>query len=135
MNLVAPTPKEITFHSTCFHCGELNHENSIVYNKHSFCCSGCQQVYKLLSDHSLEDYYDCEVVPGISPNEQRFSFLDHPIFKEKLISFSKAGISIVRFNLPGIHCRSCLYLLENLNQLNKVLDYKESEYQSPHLTY
>lgn len=121
MNLVAPTQKVIDTDLNCFHCGELNHKNPILYNKHSFCCSGCQQVYKLLSDHSLEDYYDCEVVPGISPNEQRFRFLDHPIFRDKLISFTHQGISKVTFFLPGIHCRSCLYLLENLYKLNHAI--------------
>ena len=94
MNLVAPTQKIKDIDLNCFHCGELNHKNPIVYNKHAFCCSGCQQVYKLLTDHSLEDYYDCDVVPGISPNAQRFSFLDHPIFRDKLISFTHQGISI-----------------------------------------
>lgn len=121
MNLVAPTQKEIDTDLNCFHCGELNHNNPILYNKHSFCCLGCQQVYKLLSDHSLEDYYDCEVVPGISPNAQRFSFLDHPIFRDKLISFTHQGVSKVTFFLPGIHCRSCLYLLENLYKLNSAI--------------
>ena len=121
MNLVAPTQKIKDIDLNCFHCGELNHKNPFVYNKHSFCCSGCQQVYKLLTDHSLEDYYDCDVVPGISPNAQRFSFLDHPIFRDKLISFTHQGISKVTFFLPGIHCRSCLYLLENLYKLNSAI--------------
>jgi Cu+-exporting ATPase len=121
MNLIAATQKPIITDSHCFHCGELNQANSIIYQKHSFCCSGCQQVYQLLSDHSLEDYYACDVVPGRSPHEQRFGFLDHPIFREKLITFSKGGISKVTFNLPGIHCRSCLYLLENLHKLNAAI--------------
>ena len=121
MNLVAATQKPIKTDLACFHCGELIHEKSIRYQKHSFCCSGCQQVYQLLSDHSLEDYYACDIIPGRSPHEPRFSFLDHPNFREKLISFSKEGISKVTFNLPGIHCRSCLYLLENLYRLNAAI--------------
>jgi Cu+-exporting ATPase len=121
MNLVASTPKKIDFASTCFHCGELNEDKAIQFNKHAFCCSGCQQVYKLLSDHSLEDYYDCEVVPGISPNAKRFHFLNHPIFRDKLINFTHQGTSKVTFQLPGIHCRSCLYLLENLYKLNSAI--------------
>lgn len=121
MNLLEAAQKPIISDSTCFHCGELNRENKIIYQKHSFCCSGCQQVYQLLADHSLDDYYTCDVDPGRSPNEQRFSFLDHPVFREKLINFSKEGISKVTFNLPGIHCRSCLYLLENLHQINSAI--------------
>lgn len=121
MNLVEPIQKVQDTDLTCFHCGELNHKSPIIYKEHSFCCSGCKQVYKLLSDHSLEDYYDCELVPGLSPKAQRFSFLDHPIFRDKLISFTHQGISKVTFFLPGIHCRSCLYLLENLYKLNSAI--------------
>jgi len=121
MNLVAPTHKEMNLDLTCFHCGEPNDQKTVIYNKHSFCCTGCQQVYKLLSDHALEDYYDCAIVPGISPHAQRFSFLDHAIYREKLIRFTHQGISKVTFLLPGIHCRSCLYLLENLYTLNSAI--------------
>jgi len=109
----------VDVHVPCFHCGEKCPDEPVVFHEKEFCCHGCQQVYELLEDHALADYYTCDVNPGKSPSKQNFSFLDHPAFHEKLISFSANGISKVTFILPAIHCRSCLYLLENLHRLNE----------------
>ena len=103
----------------CFHCGEKCSEEPVVFHDKEFCCHGCQQVYALLEDHALADYYTCDIPPGNSPSKQNFSYLDHPAFREKLISFSAHGLSKVSFTLPSIHCRSCLYLLENLHRLHE----------------
>lgn len=101
----------------CYHCGETCEEEIIRYDEKSFCCHGCEQVYKLLSDNALGDYYTCDVNPGKSPSAQNFDFLNHPHFRDQLISFSSKGVSKVHFHLPAIHCRSCLYLLENLARI------------------
>ncbi len=103
--------------TSCFHCGELCEDEIIQYDQKSFCCHGCEHVYQLLSDNALDDYYTCDINPGKAPSAQNFDFLNHPHFKEKLISFSNKGISKVHFHLPAIHCRSCLYLLENLSRI------------------
>ena len=103
---------------TCFHCHEICPEDVIEYDEKAFCCHGCKQVYQLLNDNSLADYYVCDVNPGKAPSAQNFEFLNNPHFQDKLISFSSQGVSKVNFHLPAIHCRSCLYLLENLQKLN-----------------
>ena len=109
----------VDVHVPCFHCGEKCPEEPVVFHEKEFCCHGCQQVYELLEDHALADYYTCDIKPGKSPSKQNFSYLDHPTFQEKLISFSANGLSKVSFTLPAIHCRSCLYLLENLHRLHE----------------
>jgi Cu+-exporting ATPase len=103
--------------TTCFHCGETCEDEIIPYDHKSFCCHGCEQVYKLLSDNALGDYYTCDINPGKAPSAQNFEFLNHPHFRDQLISFSSKGVSKVHFHLPAIHCRSCLYLLENLSRI------------------
>lgn len=103
--------------TTCFHCGEICQDVVIKYEEKDFCCHGCEQVYQLLSDNSLGDYYTCDINPGKAPSKQNFDFLNHPHFRDQLISFSAKGISKVHFHLPAIHCRSCLYLLENLARI------------------
>ena len=102
----------------CFHCGEICPEEPILFHEKEFCCHGCQHVYELLEDHALADYYTCDIKPGKAPSSQNFSFLNHPSFREQLISYSAHGLSKVSFILPAIHCRSCLYLLENLHRLD-----------------
>lgn len=104
--------------TTCFHCGEECKDEPIRYQDKDFCCTGCEKVYELLSDKDLMEYYTCDVTPGISPSNHEFEFLNNPKFRNQLITFSNANFSKVSFYLPSIHCRSCLYLLENLHKIN-----------------
>ena len=104
--------------TTCFHCHEICPDEIVHYDEKNFCCHGCKQVYQLLADNSLEEYYVCDVNPGKAPSAQNFDFLNNPHFQEQLISFSSQGVAKVHFHLPAIHCRSCLYLLENLQKLH-----------------
>jgi len=109
---------EVLEEVVCAHCGDVCGENLVEKNDQSFCCQGCEQVYELLNDHHLSAYYDCDSKPGISPTEKNFDFLNNKAFRDRLITFSNAEISKVNFHLPAIHCRSCLYLLENLQKIN-----------------
>ncbi|RXK52370.1 heavy metal translocating P-type ATPase [Aquirufa rosea] len=102
----------------CYHCGETFADEIVHFQEKDFCCQGCKNVYELLQDHELGTYYTCDVNPGISPSLQNFDYLNKPAFRDKLIQFSNQDISKVSFNLPSIHCRSCLYLLENLHKLD-----------------
>ncbi|MEY3646480.1 MAG: Cu(+) exporting ATPase [Bacteroidota bacterium] len=104
--------------TTCFHCHETCLDDIVHYDDKDFCCHGCKQVYQLLADNSLDEYYVCDVNPGKAPSAQNFEFLNNPHFQDQLISFSSQGIAKVNFHLPAIHCRSCLYLLENLQKIN-----------------
>ena len=109
---------ETSTDTTCYHCHESCLDEVIQYDEKAFCCLGCKQVYQLLNDNSLEAYYVCDVNPGKAPSAQNFEFLNNPHFQDQLISFSSQGVAKVNFNLPAIHCRSCLYLLENLRKIN-----------------
>jgi Cu+-exporting ATPase len=108
---------QIGTQTTCYHCGENCQDEVIQFDSKDFCCHGCEQVYQLLADNALGDYYTCDVNPGKAPSTQNFEYLNHPHFRDQLISFSNKGVSKVHFYLPAIHCRSCLYLLENLNRI------------------
>ena len=50
---------------------------------------------------------------------ERYSHLDNQDVKEKLLDFTDGRHSRVHFHLPQIHCSSCLWLLENLNQIDE----------------
>ncbi len=79
-------------------------------------------VYQLLNDNGLEAYYQYEDNPGISQNKRKnnaFDYLDDKQLVAKLISFKEGEIEKVSFQLPQIHCSSCLYLLENISKIDK----------------
>ena len=105
----------------CFHCGDECKTMSIAINDKHFCCNGCKTVYQVLNQNNLDNYYCLNENPGITVkeiSETKFSFLDDKTIAAKLISFSNSTQSKVEFNLPQMHCSSCLWLLENLHKLN-----------------
>lgn len=108
--------------SSCYHCGnELNNDVITADNK-PFCCEGCKTVYEILNQSNLCDYYTLNKHPGKQQNgnnTDNFAFLDDEEIIKKLIHFQENGQSIVAFHIPEIHCSSCVWLLENLHQVNK----------------
>jgi Cu+-exporting ATPase len=79
-------------------------------------------VYQLLDKSGLCEYYDLNSAPGNNlrrkVRDDKFAFLDDPALRRQLITFEEAGQTHISFYLPQIHCSSCLYLLENLHQLD-----------------
>lgn len=110
---------ETAYH--CSHCGEICPSDEIRLEAAYFCCHGCKNVYELLHKHALGAYYTCDVpgAAGISPKNQVYDFLDQAEFRDKLVAYSDADKTLCHFYLPSIHCRSCLYLLENLGELQE----------------
>lgn len=106
--------------TTCSHCGEpVDIERDSELN---FCCTGCETVYHLLSDNNLCTYYNLVDSPGTtiknSLERKRFDYLIDKDVQEKLIDFKNAEVATSSFNIPNIHCTSCVWLLENLQNLN-----------------
>ncbi|MES2838254.1 MAG: heavy metal translocating P-type ATPase metal-binding domain-containing protein [Bacteroidota bacterium] len=113
--------------SACFHCGELCLDKDIVVNKKHFCCEGCKTVFEILDTNQLCDYYSLSNNPGVSQKvkvrQDKFAYLDNEQIAEKLINFKEQNSYHVLFNLPTIHCSSCIWLLENLTRLNSNIQY------------
>lgn len=108
-------------HTVCYHCGEKCDSHQLDINEKSFCCAGCRSVFLLLHQNDLTDYYCLNELPGVTVNDvqpEKFRFLDDSNIAGKLLSFSDAHQSQVIFNLPQIHCSSCLWLLEHLSSIN-----------------
>ncbi|MGX1024238.1 heavy metal translocating P-type ATPase [Psychroflexus sp. MBR-150] len=105
----------------CYHCGDPCQPTDIeAYDKH-FCCHGCKTVYEIFSENDLGCYYDFENAPGKTPTELKgkYDFLDQNDIVEKLVDFNDGDTQIVNLYIPHIHCSSCIWILENLNKLNK----------------
>jgi len=106
----------------CHHCGTSCEEDHIEYEDKDFCCHGCRAVYELIEHNNLGAYYqNRELHAGRVAEEKeihrKYSFLDQKEVSEGLLYYSDANQSAVRFSLPGIHCSSCIYLLEHLPKL------------------
>lgn len=104
----------------CYHCNLDCLADRIEFDKKSFCCNGCKTVYEILNQHELSDYYKLEKAPGTIPTEiqGKYEYLDNESIASKIIEFDDQEIAVVNFNIPGIHCSSCIWVLENLHKLN-----------------
>ncbi|SFW21081.1 Cu+-exporting ATPase [Sinomicrobium oceani] len=104
----------------CFHCGTPCEGVEITQDDKNFCCTGCKTVYSILAGNGLESYYELENTPGSRPKEinSRYDFLDTPEIAGKFLEFDEGTIHITQLYIPGIHCSSCIWILENLKKLH-----------------
>lgn len=112
--------KENIKSNQCSHCGLPCENETIHENNLKFCCSGCAAVYQLLNQNDLCNYYDQE--KGIKPENaalDEFKYLDEIETRTKFTIFEQGATLQFRFLIPGMHCNSCIYLLERLDKLNK----------------
>ncbi|MEO6820328.1 MAG: heavy metal translocating P-type ATPase metal-binding domain-containing protein [Ginsengibacter sp.] len=121
--------------TSCYHCSDPCDETICADDK-VFCCNGCKQVYLLLSENGLCNYYDLSGAPGIKAKgkyiSEKYAYLDDPSIINKLLLYSSERQNNVSFHLPQIHCSSCIFLLENLHKINEgviksVTDFQKKE--------
>ncbi|RYY69383.1 MAG: HAD family hydrolase [Chitinophagaceae bacterium] len=104
----------------CYHCGDPCREK-IVVDQQPFCCTGCSQVYLLLNENDLCNYYDLNNKPGIKATGKftgtKFAYLDDASVLAQLADFIGTNQVNLTLSLPQIHCASCIFLLENLHRI------------------
>lgn len=113
--------KEVVHDLKCYHCGQACDEVFWISEK-PFCCFGCKTVFEVLNENDLCDYYALDKNPGVKRrevSEETYAYLEEASIRKKILEFDAADYAKVRFNVPAIHCVSCIWLLENLQKLNE----------------
>jgi len=108
--------------AACYHCGEPCAHEAVREEDRDFCCPGCHTVYRIIHESGLDDFYRISDKPGFSLSTKEkadFSWLDDPETRDRLVLFRQNGTVRVMFQLPQIHCASCVWLLEKLYHLHK----------------
>jgi P-type Cu+ transporter len=122
MSVLKATEKlETTAALTCYHCG-AQCEETLWLEEKSFCCHGCKTVFEILSSNDLCEYYSLDKNPGVqlrNVSDETYSYLDEKEIRRKVVAFDVDNFIRVQFYIPAIHCVSCIWLLENLQKLNK----------------
>lgn len=107
---------------SCFHCGEPCVPAVVAFDDKKFCCEGCRTVYEILNTNDLCRYYDLDDQAGwnvkAKPQEE-YAYLDDEQVHARLIDFTDGKTTRVHFEIPQIHCASCIWLLEKLYKLNE----------------
>jgi P-type Cu+ transporter len=121
---VAPNAANTTT-TTCYHCGEDCPDHEFHIEDKYFCCFGCKTVYEILKENDLCSYYDMQEHPGRTQRNkvsvEKYAVLDKQNVREKFIRFADGNQTHVTFYLPTMHCSSCIWLLENMHQLNNAI--------------
>lgn len=106
-------------HTECIHCGAACPVKPIENEYGAFCCNGCCTVYEMIKEAGFDQYYKINKTPGAKPVEEDYSILDQPEVFQSIVKYKDDLKAKVILNIPGIHCASCVWLLEKLNQLMK----------------
>jgi len=109
--------------TSCFHCGETCFGGEHKQDEKLFCCQGCLLVYDLLSENELGHFYDLRPHPGVRNRRSKteWSYLDEPELERRLVDFRDEKLTRITLQIPAIHCIACVWLLENLFQLNPAI--------------
>ncbi|MBS1630065.1 MAG: heavy metal translocating P-type ATPase metal-binding domain-containing protein [Bacteroidetes bacterium] len=134
----AEHPARSSEEQLCFHCGTPCLGAHFSFEEKQFCCDGCKLVYEILSSKGLCNYYELEQHPGLTQirplRTEKFAYLDNEAIAVKLCSFRTAEYSIVTLYLPGVHCASCLWLLEHLSQVNPAITQSRLSFSTKELS-
>ncbi len=123
--------------TSCYHCGDVCSDDSIKIDEKIFCCNGCKTVYEILDDNKLCNYYNLDPTPGITPSllhNTKFDYLDDQQTIQQIIDFTEGDVTKVTFDIPQMHCSSCIWLLENLYKLNKAITNSQVDFLKKKLT-
>lgn len=101
----------------CTHCG-LAVPRALITDGDGpqFCCAGCRTVYGILLSSGLSQYYhfrDRREAP-VRSSGRSFEEFDHPAFAELYVQPGEAGLSRTELYLEGVHCASCVWLVERV---------------------
>ena len=81
-----------------------------------FCCAGCRTVYGILQSNGLSQYYQFRErrEEAVRSSGRSFEEFDHPAFAELYVQSAEAGLSRTELYLEGVHCASCVWLVERV---------------------
>ncbi len=101
----------------CAHCG-LDVPAGLIEPgaERQFCCTGCRTAYAILHEHGLGQYYafgEKREAP-VRPTGKRYEEFDHEAFQSLYVKPLKGGLCTTELYLEGVHCSSCVWLVERV---------------------
>ncbi|MBX9928632.1 MAG: cadmium-translocating P-type ATPase [Gemmatimonadaceae bacterium] len=80
-----------------------------------FCCHGCRTAWELLHAHGLDQYYRFAETRdrAVTPSGKQFEEFDHEAFRALYVTAAGTA-ERVELYLEGVHCSSCVWLVERV---------------------
>ena len=101
----------------CTHCGLAVPPALLASDgAASFCCSGCETAYGIVQQSGLGQYYAFRErrETAVQSSGHSFEEFDHPAFAELYVQATADGRAITELYLEGVHCASCVWLVERV---------------------
>lgn len=96
----------------CEHCGT---RFSPIKANEQFCCSGCEYVYRIIHDESLERFYDLRGDVSRPVGSSVFENQDYPWLVALVeVAESKGKVASLSLALEGISCVGCVWLIDRV---------------------
>jgi len=112
---VTPSPIARAITLECTHCGlpALGVEAS---DGSVFCCSACATAYAMINEHGLGAYHGFTErrSAAVTPSGRGFIDFDHEAFQSRYVTRGADGLAHVELALEGVHCVSCVWLIERV---------------------
>ncbi len=106
--------------SVCSHCHQSYakdrlFEVEIGGENKTFCCKGCEGVYRFLHEGGFGDFYELLGDNTLKPPKEKkenLAYFDSNSFKQTYLFKNNQGFMQVSFVIEGIFCSACVDLLE-----------------------
>lgn len=101
----------------CAHCGlAVPPALLAVDGGASFCCIGCETAFGILQGSGLGQYYAFQErrEAAVQSSGHSFEEFDHPAFAELYVQGRGEGRAVTELYLEGVHCASCVWLVERV---------------------
>lgn len=103
--------------TSCTHCGLAVAPRDVRAGEPAqFCCAGCRTAHEIITAAGLGRYYEFDERrrEAVVPASADHAAFDHPTFHELYVTHGPGGTSTVQLHLEGVHCASCVWLVERI---------------------
>lgn len=101
----------------CIHCrGPVAPADVDHAAERQFCCAGCRTAFAIIHEHGLDGYYalgERREAP-VKASGRSFEEFDHEAFQALYVRPAPDGLTTVDLYLEGVHCGSCVWLVERV---------------------
>ena len=117
--LLEPIAAAVYPAGSCVHCGlpaAADSKADADANEAVFCCHACATAYAMLNAHGLGAYHHFTErrTTAVRPSGRAFSDFDHEAFAARYVTTDVNGHFHIALALEGVHCASCVWLIERV---------------------
>ena len=102
---------------TCSHCGlEAAPGDERTLDGETYCCAGCETAASIIRQSGLSGFYALpdRITTRVAVSDRSFAEFDHEAFQAAHVSRRDDGLREIALYLEGVHCASCVWLVERV---------------------